>query len=89
MCVPLYFIYVHVFSDCVQVVVIFSTHQTIEISYAVLVLCVGIMRARGFLPKNPTYNPAKCLLSDNIARLVRQRPTLNFCNEQLKITVLH
>ena len=42
-----------------------------SLSYSTVVLYVGIIKVLGFLPKNPTYKPAKYLLCDSMAALVR------------------
>ena len=38
-----------------------------------VLLYVGIIKVWGLLPKNPTYKPAKRLLCDSMAALVRYR----------------
>ena len=36
-----------------------------------VVLYIGIIKVWGFLPKNPTYKPAKYLLCDRMAALFK------------------
>jgi len=39
-----------------------------------VVLYIGIIKVWGFLPKNPTYKPAKYLLCDRMAALFKVAP---------------
>ena len=45
--------------------------QLYRLSYSMVVLYIGIIKVRGFLPKNPTNKSTKYLLSDSMAALVR------------------
>ena len=56
-------------------------------SYSTVVLYTGIIKLWGFLPKNPTYKSAKCLLLNSMAALVKHSQ-IQKCLQNLCINLL-
>jgi len=52
------------------------------VSYSTALLYVGNMKVWGFLPKNPTYKPAKYLLCESITALVRHSQAQKMSSDQ-------